>query len=550
MEKPVKILLKNSKAELLFETEHTESVYNCARISYKNHRQEIIYLSYIHKRCIPLGMVDHFRERMKRKFKIETEVINARTERIDYRKLMMTTDKVAMEHQENIEAGTDEFPVGKVSSPTGSGKTFITSLIVNQKQTTTLIITPTELAQMNAYEELSSCFGKKNVSIDVPQRPPEVGRELKRRSTAVSEDQTEEQPELSSYEIWLQKKQQKKDKPKKGTPEHRKWSIDKARERQLERFVEKNWEKPIHIICAASIPNLPYWYIEKINLLIIDESHGAYAKLTRNLILASNPTYLYGLSATNWRDQAQEDRILNALFNNKMIYEFPIDEAIEKGIHAKVSLQSLNSPAPEKFYIKRDINVGGKTVTISERLMNSRDPRTIIDEGIIRNRDRNKMIVEWAYRDATEGHMVFIAIDEIGQYRGKDDDEDKSYCLKHFLDMRTDIPVFFISGELSLKQKMAELKKIATSETPYIVVGTMSFGIAVDVPGIDTVYLGSWGKSSIRAIQRAGRGARTQMKEKTLRLFNIWDWWNKSAKKQSKIRIKTLCSYYGVDCTF
>lgn len=519
-----------SKAIVEFDEGLSSAVYHCARKTYRDHQGNFSSVQYISSRCIPIGMVDHFVGRIKKNYpEIHIEIVEGdKTPRLDFRKLILDSEKVPQEHQAKIDDIVAKNLVGLISSPTGSGKTFSMALIVGRMQTTTLIITPTELAQVNAYDEMVSCFGKKNVSMEIPERPPIISAEIrKRESAALDTGEDGGQSDASdSFNKWLLMKSGKKDKPKKGTPEWFKWSREKATERAIENGVNKDWCKPIHIICAASAKNLPYWYTQRVNMIIVDEAHGAYASLTRNLILRSNVSYLYGLSATDWRDLRHEDEILKALFGGR-IYELSIDDAIDRNIHAKVDLLVLNTPPPEKFF---------KRV---------KDPREIMDDGIIRNSNRNEQICSLAYREASEGNNVFVAIDEVGHFLGKEGDEDISYCLSEKL-KKWNIPVFFISGDLSTKEKIAELSRIREQPDGYVVVGTMAFGIAVDVPAINVVIHSSWGKSSIRLIQRSGRAARTEGKNKTMKVYITWDGWNESLKKQSKKRMRAVCDYYGV----
>lgn len=531
----VRLKLKNNKIAMEYTDEESSLVYRSAKIFYRDFRGELRSENLIHNKSMPLGALETFKKRADR-FKLNYEIVDERSQIIPDRKLIYWGEKEPRRHQSEILDAVKGESIGLISSPTGSGKTLIATLIAEQKTSSTLVIVPTELAQANMYEEMSKAFGKKNVSTSIPERPAHVGKAIdttqykingisiiKSNEDCENRDDTEQNNQFSD---WLNRRSSKT-KIDKKSKEYRDLKIREARVNLIRRQNEKTWHKAIHIVCFASIKNLPRWYLSEIKCLIIDEAHTSYASMIKKLMLSLDSVgYCYGLSATPWRDQNHENFILKSLFGGKIIYDYSIEEAIADGVHAKVEVLLVNTSEPQK-YLKKEKN-----------------PRIIMDDGIIRNSDRNEQICRIAYEQATEGHSVFIGIDEDGHFNGKPDDEDKTYCLRHKLSKYRGLDVYYISGDLSLKEKLIELSKIRENKNGYVVVGTMAFGIAVDVPDIDVAIHASWGKSTIRLIQRSGRAARTGGKDKRMRIYLMWDWWNNALKKQSKARIKSASEYY------
>ena len=77
-------------------------------------------------------------------------------------------------------------------------------------------------------------------------------------------------------------------------------------------------------------------------------------------------------------------------------------------------------------------------------------------------------------------------------------------------------------------------------------VGTISVGEGTDMPYIDVVILASGGKSSIRLLQRIGRGLRTPEGKDSLLVIDFQDWFNPILLRHSLARQKTFREYYNL----
>lgn len=547
---PLHLKVFNSKVEL---STQDSSILKAAKsqlkISYRDPRKPSEFLSIYLGRgdFFPSGYLEQFAKRLHRKG-IPFTVEDLRSDPVRSARFKFKLPFELKPHQLEAIQSTEANDRGIISSPTASGKSAVIGGIINEKKTISLIVTINTTVRDELNRSFKEWFGSSASTTTVPtkpwapglnEKPPEQDceDEVETESEAVSD-------ETPSFDFLFKKK----------APKEKRKPYEVFKERQLKSIKKQietgSWFKPITVICYHSLSQLPPEYLDQVGLIIVDECQTASIEAIRNAIFrAENARCCYGLSATPWRDQPQLFRLMQSAIGSEIIYDYPMHLAIEEQVVAKPSLNMILSPLPEKW------------------LRSTKDPRKIIDDGIIRNKDRNRYVVKKAIDLFEDGGRVLIALEETGHFEGKmvevgrknvgvDEDgnpiekrilereKDVSYSLKVLFEERG-VKVHYISGNDSSAEKNRKIKALNESNEPFILVGTLAIGVGTDLPRINKVFIASGGKSSIRFMQWIGRGMRTAGEiGKTLEVFMFMDAWNARAKSWSAARMRIFAKQY------
>lgn len=532
---------------------------------------------YKKEKAFPTGFLDIFIQRIKRR-KIKYKIEDCRHYPIASHNYSLKNTEYddLWENQEIAFDAIKKNPVGAISSPTGTGKTKIISLTIDYLKVKTLIIVPSTSVQEQMYEKYCELFGKENVGFDAPKfdakvtiskinyinkkvqeqldNPDEnnykkankasllydnektniededIKSRIKRLLSEDEElvklyDQLKDKTITHQEKVKLKQKIQYKEamiKVKEKQKETYKKNIEKARKPKLIKLSKKQeyelYGYPISIVCFQSLPSLTYEYLQSVECVIIDECHHASAKSIRYALdKMPNAGYRYAFSATVWRDKKSEDFLLKSAIGTKILYELKGYEAVAKKIIVKPELYYITPPSPDTF------------------LKKVKHWRTIVDKGIVHNRTRNESIVRKALELASEGENVFICIDEVDHMN----ELEKMFKKKK-------IEPLLIYGKLNKKDKKERIKKVGLSLEGLISIGTMAVGEGTDMPEITVIILASYGKATIRLLQRIGRGVRkTGRKELTgMKVFDYDDCFNPTLQKHSNMRKNTFKLQY------
>ena len=474
-------------------------------------------------------------------------------------KLMLRKELSLREEQKNALAMIRENSTGIIMMPTASGKSRVIAHCINEKKVKTLIVVPRTNLQNEMASFLREYFGPSRAEMRMPH---ELKQMLEHGKIRLREDDPylenhalRKEPRFKLDEsLLIEKKPTEKksffdeivtkgpgklkytldldalgEKKEEINPEQaflkdkkqKKW--DKQKEWQ-----KKRWEKgqnkeikvryrDIYVICDASLENLPQVFLDQFQMVIVDECHHSAGKMIRSCLLRlKNAAYRYYFSATPWRDHPAEDQILASAIGTKIIFELSPEDAIKYNNIAKPELIWTHSPEPKNF------------------MKDKKKWREILEFGIIGNDTRNKKIVADAIEDFQSGRNVFIAVDEISHLE----------ILKQRIEA-AGIEVDIIHGELSSKTNYATIKAVG-ARTEGICIGTMSVGEGTDMPNLDCVIMASGGKSSIRFLQRIGRGARkgTSQDKISFIVRDYFDWFHPTLLRHSLRRKNIFEDYF------
>lgn len=232
-------------------------------------------------------------------------------------------------------------------------------------------------------------------------------------------------------------------------------------------------------------------FLDGVKALMVDEGHTLPADSFRSVVMKTRQAYYrYAMSGT---PLARGDRrsILVISATGPVIYRIKSRVLIEAGILAKPKIRMIP-------------------------VVQSSDKPTwqgVYGECIVRSTKRNKAVVFAALR-AAKPCLVFVKEIKHGEL-----------LLKMLL--KAGVKAEFVWGSHSNQRRMAAVKRLVRTDIDVLVCSTI-FNEGVDIPALASVVIASGGKSVIEAIQRVGRGMRTDGGRKTE--FEVWDFEDRGNK--------------------
>lgn len=489
---------------------------------------------------------------------IKVETSDKRTYKAPYLRFERDEENVLplLIHQGEALDEIKKYPVGIISSATGSGKTRLIEEIVLYRRVKTLIIVPSISVRTGVYNELVKAFGKRFVSTKYPKLDerekiekayePQAFKKISTMDPELIGAPPKDEKVLSAYEQRMLKRSQKQEAPKSsrigggladfyGTQknaednylEKKGWNLrQKGPKAKIPSrpFNPKRPPKPknldgasITIVCFSALPNLNLEFLKSIECVVVDECHHSSAVTIRDaLAQMESAAYRYALSATPWRDKSDENKLLKVALGDNFLYDLQGKEAVERGIIAKPELKIISSPQPDEF------------------LRDYTNWRMIVEKGIIGNRTRNNSIIKHAVDSMENGHNVFICVDEIAHVE---------ILKQRFLDEHK-IEVITIHGQQNKTKNQELVQKVGKHRQGLISIGTMAVGEGTNMPGISVVIIAAPGKSSVRFLQRIGRGTRILEGKQGVIVIDFEDWFNPILLKHSRLRQKIFRKYF------
>lgn len=485
---------------------------------------------------------------------ISLEIKDERVYKAPYLRFSRNEEAVLplLEHQKEAMDKVKNAETGIVASATGSGKTRLIEEITLLRKVKTLIIAPSISVRTGIYNELVKSFGRNNVGTKYPK----IGEEEKlqkdyqpnsfRKISTMDPEligKPSAEPEMTAFEKRMAKKNGTLNQPKptgrigggmaefmgvKKRPEDeylqkKGWNTKKPWEKK--NAPKKTSYKPkiyadITVVCFSALPNISVEFLKSIECVIVDECHhGSAATIRDALALMSSAGYRYGLSATPWRDKSDESKLLKVALGDNFLYDLQGKEAVERGIIAKPELHVVASPQPDEW------------------LRDHTNWRMIVEKGIIGNRTRNNTILKLAVDLMGNNHNVFICVDEIAHMD----------ILAQRLKDEHKIEAITIHGQQNKHKNQEMVQKVGATREGLITIGTMAVGEGTNMPGIDAVIIAAPGKSSVRFLQRIGRGTRKLEGKNSVKVYDFEDWFNPTLLKHSRKRQQVFKKYFGIE---
>lgn len=444
-----------------------------------------------------------------------------------------------------------------IKGATGSGKSDVILRLIEYMQNRTLLIVPTTDIKNKFIDEFSKYYPKARFSDNLPRESEDAYiRRLYEEDKIVEDpaddlssfydnpEEKKEEVDLSSFydnetqpkstedfdltdlysdevpEFDYLRDKELVNKKEKALQKYKKKVKDYyKKENQLQRF-EKSI-KSIYVVCWQSLRGCSKEFLKYFDSIIIDECHVGSASTIRNALMdMPNCGFKYSVSATPDRDKHHDQILLEAVIGDKLVHSFSGKDAVEAGVISKPEYVQIRAPIPDaKFF----------TLKIKH-------PLDINRHLIVGNITRNELIVEQAIKEMNEnGNKVLITIDEVAHLEILE----KRFKAKGF-------DIIGVHSKMNPKIKERNIEKISNSKDPYIAIGSMSIGVGSDLINVNRIILGSGGKSTIRTLQRIGRGARLSG-DNTFIVYDIDDWFHSVTKRWSSERKKIFEQEYLED---
>lgn len=412
----------------------------------------------------------------------------------------------------------DEIGFGSIISTMGSGKSRIIEEIVYLRQLPTLIIVPTQAIKDKLYNTFKESYGHV------------VAKEIKDSGQRVNH--------ISSYESYQNSSPEDEYLEDKGFKKIRgNWQkVSKAHNNIYGKGKKAgiNSKMPhILILCDDSLFKLSQEHLDYYEMVIVDEGHiSSISSIRTTLLNMENAYYRYFVSATMWRDDSSDFKLLMSAVGTNIIFEESAYDAIQDNRVAKPIYYQERAPLPDE-----PVGFWGKDKNGKPKVIHSKDFDYIIKKGLVGNKTRNERIVTLACDRYMRGRRILICVTEkahgqILEQRFKD--------AGH----RT----IFIHGDTITKEekikKEQDIEKASYGTDPIIVIGTFAIGIGVDTKNIDTVILADVRKSTIRVIQSSGRGGRINELSHEFEIIDLYDWFHPTLEKHSQKRYKMIMDYF------
>jgi superfamily II DNA or RNA helicase len=236
----------------------------------------------------------------------------------------------------------------------------------------------------------------------------------------------------------------------------------------------------IVVATIQSIHNMDHSYFKNFDMVIIDEAHhvtvgSSYTKFLEKI----DAPIRIGLTATPPQKGSHAELVTEG-YLGPIIAELTIEKGMEMGIIAKPVIDLI--PVP---YISR----------ISEL----KTYREIYREGVINNKVRNNLILQYTFDEVDNGKSVLILT-------GKETDHGK--ILQQ---MARDIyqeDIVFLYGSTS-KEDRTDFKEQLKSRKLKCAIANIIWYEGINIPPIDIIINAEGGKASGKTLQKAGRGLRT-----------------------------------------
>jgi len=220
---------------------------------------------------------------------------------------------------------------------------------------------------------------------------------------------------------------------------------------------------------------------------IMDECHLAACDTVQIISRNIKAEYVYGMSASPWRDDGAD--ILIEAFLGKKIVDVSARELIKQGYLVQPNIRFL-APKPYPF-------------------MSGKYPR-IYTKYIVENEQRNSMVLKATTSLVEQGFVPLVLF----------------HTIKHgdvlYDQLKKIVPTGLLSGKDSAKQREKIKDELEDSKIKCLVASKI-FDIGVDLPILSGLVIAGAGKSSVRALQRIGRVIRPYPGKKMSAIIDFAD---------------------------
>ena len=243
--------------------------------------------------------------------------------------------------------------------------------------------------------------------------------------------------------------------------------------------------------------------------LILDEFHHSAAETyqTLNKVAWSNIYYRYGLTATPFRNNAEEAILLESIID-RIVYEIPYKKAVDNGYIVPLEAYYVDAPVTE--------NVKGDTWS------------EVYSELVVNNQLRNEMIIDILVKLKWSNIATLCIVKE----------------LKHGEALAKEARVPFANGQDGKASEM--IRNFCDQKQPCLIGTQGVLGEGVDTKPAEYVILAGLGKSVPATMQAIGRCFRRYGDKESGKVILIRDVSHKWTKDHFNEQCRILKEQYGV----
>lgn len=221
---------------------------------------------------------------------------------------------------------------------------------------------------------------------------------------------------------------------------------------------------------------------------IFDECHVAACKTIQEISNNINPEYIYGMSASPWRDDGA-DMLIECVLG-RTIVNIPASDLISQGYLVKPIIKFLKVPP----YTEK-----GK-----------KHFQTIYKNYVVDNQVRNSYIVRGAEKLVEQGYQTLVLYNSV------------QHGVLLYEELVKRLPCVLLSGKDNLEIRNGAKNNLESGKINCIIASRI-FDIGIDLPSLSGLVIAGSGKSSVRALQRIGRVIRKYPGKKQSAILDFYD---------------------------
>jgi superfamily II DNA or RNA helicase len=187
---------------------------------------------------------------------------------------------------------------------------------------------------------------------------------------------------------------------------------------------------------------------------------------------------------------------------------------------AQFALEGLIGPLIGKLSIKEagELDILAKPkiklvkTSYQARIEDLKSYESVYTEGIVKNRARNREILDLMWDYTTKGMTVLILVTRI----------DHGEILKTMAENRFGMQVPFVQGE-TISEDRENFKKRLDSKELKAIIATTVWREGINIPSLNVVINAAGGKSEIMTLQAVGRGLRKTKDKEEVIIVDFFD---------------------------
>lgn len=238
--------------------------------------------------------------------------------------------------------------------------------------------------------------------------------------------------------------------------------------------------------------------VKNMSMVIVDEAHHVANNTYKNILQICDAYYRFGLSGTPL-DREDGGSMITVGYLGEVIYQTKASDLIERNYLVVPEIRF--SIVPEE------------AIPLQYRLeyRRSSDWREVYELGIVSNDYRNQMIKDELKNLLKEKRHILIVVKEI------------KHAIILFEDLVKEIDkITYLTGQESSTKIQKSIKDFKNGKIQ-VLIATPLFDEGVDIQEIDAIIMAGGGQSTIKTIQRLGRGIRKTKQKNSVTIVDFLD---------------------------